>query len=195
MSEPALDYVKQRTRVELHDGRIVAMSPGHSTNHGAVSFNISSIFRRYLKGKPCRIVPDGIYLRLSEKDRFLPDVMIVCDKEKYKTDAVYGAPDLVVEVLSPSTKNYDRGYKKSVYEKFGVKEYWLVNTDSRSVEVHLLRDGRLEFDNEYAVYPDYYLESDLLLTDEEKERIVKEFSPSIFPEMVISIEEIFEGMI
>ena len=89
---------------ELIDGKIVAMSPRPAWNHISVAGNIFGIFWTYLKGKPCAPIADGMDLYLSEKDHFIPDVMIVCDPDKIKSDGVHGAPDLVVEVLSPSTE-------------------------------------------------------------------------------------------
>ena len=87
---------------ELIDGKLVAMSPRPSVNHHQVSLNIANIFSRYLKGKTCRPFGDGVDLYLTEKDRFIPDGMIVCDPRKIGRDGIYGAPDLVVEVLSPA---------------------------------------------------------------------------------------------
>ena len=68
--------------------------------------------------------------------------MIVCDRDKIQTDGVHGAPDLVVEVLSPSTRRHDKLVKHSLYEKAGVKEYWIVDPEKKMVLVHLLEDGR-----------------------------------------------------
>lgn len=65
--------------------------------------------------------------------------MVVCNKDIIKKDGVHGVPDLIVEVISPSTAKKDKGYKKDLYETCGVKEYWLVDTDNRSIEVYLLK--------------------------------------------------------
>ena len=77
---------------------------------------------------------------LSEKDRVIPDVMIICSKDIIRDNGIYGTPDLVVEVLSPGTEKRDRGIKKNLYEICGVKEYWLANPEIKSVEVYLLID-------------------------------------------------------
>ena len=74
---------------------------------------------------------------LSENDHFVPDMMVVCDREKIHHDGIHGAPDLAVEVLSPSTMKNDRTHKKDVYAKYGVREYWLVNPTDRSIEVYI----------------------------------------------------------
>ena len=106
---------------ELIGGKFVAMSPRPSVNHNHVSFNIARIFADYLKGKRCTPFADGVDLYLTDEDRFIPDMMVVCDPDKVKADGVYGAPDLVVEVLSPSTAQYDRGRKMRVYAQCGVR--------------------------------------------------------------------------
>ena len=100
---------------ELINGKVAAMSHRPSVNHHQVSLNIASIFSRYLKGKICRPFGDGVDLYLTEKDRFIPDGMVICDPRKIKRNGVYGAPDLVVEILSPGTARNDRGYKKDAY--------------------------------------------------------------------------------
>lgn len=88
---------------EMINGQIVLMSPSPMANHVYAAGNIYRIFADYLKGKICTPFPDRFDLYLSEKDRFEPDMMIVCDPNKIKSRGVYGAPDLVVEVLSRST--------------------------------------------------------------------------------------------
>ena len=76
-----------------------------------------------MKGRACIPFGDGVLVHLTDEDKFVPDVMVVCDRNKIKPDGVYGAPDLVVEVLSPSTVKNDKGYKKSIYESSGIPEY------------------------------------------------------------------------
>ena len=111
--------------------------------------------------------------------------MVVCDPDKVKYNGVYGAPDLVVEVLSPSTAKRDRGYKKQVYEQCGVQEYWLVNVAEKSVEQYLLAEGRLELAEVYTLPPDY-------LTEEEKEPYITEFKCSLYDDLLIKLEDVFD---
>ena len=91
---------REEFREELIGGKAVAMSPRPMYNHNHIAFNIAVLFSNYLRGKPCTVVPDGTDLYLTEEDRFVPDVMVVCDRDKIRRDGVHGAPDLVVEVLS-----------------------------------------------------------------------------------------------
>ena len=178
-------------REELLGGEAVAMSPA-ATNHNRVSGMIYHIFQSYLKGKHCIPFPDGETVILSEKDHFVPDGMIVCDRDKIKATGVYGAPDLVVEVLSPSTAKRDRGYKKDAYQAAGVPEYWIVNPADRSVEVYLLAEGQYTLDNVYAIFPDWMLES---MKEEEKAEVVTSFKCHLYDDLILSLEDIFSGLI
>ncbi len=188
MENPA-EYYQDDVWEELIDGVTVAMSPRPATDHNQVTYNLYPIFSGYLKGKVCRYFGDGMDLYLTEKDRFVPDGMVVCDPDKVKGNGVYGAPDLVVEVLSPSTVKRDRGYKRQVYEQCGVKEYWIVNPKDRSIEIYCLKSGRLEFDNIFALYH----ESDLCKhTQEERDALPKTFKCSLFDDLDISIEDVFD---
>jgi Uma2 family endonuclease len=105
--------------------------------YGGVLFNI---LKNYLKGKKCKVFAE-LDVYFSETDRFVPDVMIVCDRDKIKPDGVHGAPDLIVEILSPGTAKRDRTVKMDKYSHYGVREYWIVYPDSKTVSVHVLKDG------------------------------------------------------
>ena len=111
-----LAYEEERWE-EVIDGKIMMMSPA-SLNHNRVVGNIFSLFNHYLKGRTCEAFSDGVALYLTDNgDYYIPDVMVVCDPGKVKDDGVHGAPDLVVEILSPRTTKNDRGRKKDDYEK------------------------------------------------------------------------------
>ncbi len=172
---------------ELIDGEVVAMSPA-ATNHNRISGKIYNIFENYLEGKPCEPFPDGENLFLSEKDHFIPDVMIVCDPDKIKHDGVHGAPDLVVEVLSPSTAKNDKGYKKEAYAAAGVKEYWIVSPNDKLLEQYLLKDGQFILHDVYVIHPDYELAK---MTEEERAALVTEFKCSLYDDLLISLEDVF----
>lgn len=190
MSDSA-DQMEERWD-EMINGKIVAMSPRPTVNHNHIAGNIHTIFNVYLKGKKCMPFGDGTDLYLSPTDRFVPDGMVVCNRDIIKTDGVHGAPDLVIEVLSPTTAKNDRGYKKDAYAKAGVKEYWIVDTHYKAVEVYLLADGAFVLDNIYAIFPDYVMEK---MNEEEKASIVTEFKCSMFSDLTISLNDIFAGML
>ncbi len=187
--ENPIAYDDEYTVEERIGGRIVAMSPRPSINHYQVAENISWIFGEYLRGKPCRSFGDGVDLHLSEENCFVPDGMVVCDPEKIHSDGVYGAPDLVVEVLSPSTAAKDRGRKRAVYERCGVKEYWLVSPEAKSIEQYLLQEGRFELAGVYSVFPDYMLKK---MKPEELAAVPSTFRCSLFEDLDIVIEDVFE---
>lgn len=183
---------QEETEDEMIDGKIIAMSPRPVINHHEISINIAIIFRSYLKGKTCRAYADGVDLYLTPKDRFIPDGMVVCDKNKIKFDGVHGTPNLVIEILSPSTAKRDRGYKKDIYGKSGVQEYWLVNPADKSVEIYLSNGSELVFNNIYTLYPDYLLEK---MTDEERSKVETTFKCSLFDDLEFSLDEIFRDLL
>lgn len=178
---------------ECYDGKILAMSPRPVINHNIVSGNIFHIFRSFLKGKACKAFDDGVEVHLDAgKDWVIPDATIVCNREIIRQNGIYGAPELVVEVLSPSTAKNDRGRKKMLYEKAGVREYWIVETAAQSVEVYLLKDGAFQLDEVYSVYPEAILEK---MTDEEKRAVKTEFYTSVIPELAVRLADVFDGLI
>lgn len=182
-----LAYREERN-IELIGGEVVAMSPSPVWNHMAVSGNIYGIFRDYLKGKKCTPIQDGFDLHLSEEDVFIPDMMVVCDPDKIRPDGVHGAPDLVVEVLSPSTAKNDRTRKKDVYARCGVREYWLVSPGDKLVEVYRAEGTELVLHDIHTLYPDWMLAR---MSEEERAAVVTHFKCSLFDDLEISLEDIF----
>jgi len=181
---------KERRKYELLDGKIYYMA-GASSNHNAIKGNIYRIFGNFLKGKKCRAFVDGEDVHFNEKDIAVPDVMIVCNRDIIKEDGIYGVPDLIVEILSKSTAKRDIGYKKDLYGKYGVKEYWIVSQAECSVQVYLLKDGVYVFDNIYQIYEDWVLRK---MDEEEKSEIIKEFKTSLYDDLIINVEEVFENV-
>ena len=179
-------------REELIGGKLVAMSPRPAFNHNRISENIDFIFRGYLRGKKCTPLGDGYDLYLDENNHFIPDFMIVCDRDKIQMDGVHGAPDLVVEVLSPSTAQNDRGHKKEVYAKCGVREYWIVSPDNKSVEIYLNENAELIFHKVYTVVPGWMLEK---MKEEERAEVVTRFRCSLYDDLELSLDDIFNGLL
>lgn len=127
-------------RWELIDGQPVAMSPSPGFRHQDVAVAIVTELRTFLKGKRCRVLVSPMDVKLSAVDVVQPDVLVVCDPRKIRDTHIEGAPDLVVEIASPSTTVYDRTLKLELYARYGVKEYWLVTPYPHLLEV-LLLDG------------------------------------------------------
>ena len=183
---------QEEFREELIGDKAVAMSPRPMYNHNHIAFNIAVLFSNYLRGKPCTVIPDGTDLYLTEEDRFVPDVMVVCDRDKIRRDGVHGTPDLVVEVLSPSTMRNDRMGKKEVYQTCGVREYWLVDPENRTIEQYLLQDGKLELNMVYASCRDDELER---MSEQEKAELETHFQCSLYSDFDIALEDIFSGLL
>ncbi len=171
-------------REELINGKVVAMSPAAS-NHNRIAGDIYGIFWSYLRGKKCEPFGDSEAVYLTEVDHFIPDFMVVCDPDKVKSNGVHGAPDLVVEVLSPGTTKNDRGRKMDVYGQCGVREYWIVIPNEKTVEQYIQDNGRLVLHDVYFIPPDYTPEKELA-------EIAKEFQCSLFDDLTIRLEDIFE---
>jgi Uma2 family endonuclease len=132
-------------RWELIDGIAYNMSPAPNFRHQGILMNLSRIVSTLLKGKPCitRFAPTDVVF--SDCDVVQPDLFIVCDRKKITEKNVQGAPDVVFEIISPSTSKKDRWEKKALYEKYGVKEYIVVFPDGEYVERYLLlEDGHFD---------------------------------------------------
>jgi Uma2 family endonuclease len=135
-------------RWELIGGVAYAMSPAPRVPHqglvGSLFFEVFS----FLQKKKCRtfVAPVDVFLPKGDpksSDTVVqPDVFVVCDPDKIKDDGIHGAPDFIVEVLSDSTAYKDMTAKKELYERSGVREYWIVNPGSGSVFTYVLLDGR-----------------------------------------------------
>ena len=130
------DFEARGIKYQIIKGRIISnMAPLANPNHSILSNNINVILSKYFAGKKCRVYHDNNYLRIDiikkrgqiklpeecKHDKFIPDVMVVCDKSIDTLDGVIGAPTLVVEVLSKTTMEYDISIKKEVYALIGVK--------------------------------------------------------------------------
>ncbi len=139
-------------RWELIDGVAYNMSPAPSRRHQEVSFELSGLIREYLKGKECKAyaAPFDVMLPVfpveneNEIDTIVqPDISVICDLLKIIEKGCLGAPDLIVEILSPSTSKKDLNEKFGLYEKHGVKEYWVVDPGNKYIRVfHLLMDDK-----------------------------------------------------
>lgn len=145
-------------RWELIDGvpyMLASPSLPHQMIVGAIYRQVSA----YLDGKTCLPILSPFDVRLFETQDstdndvdtvVVPDMTIVCDRSKLDNRGCKGAPDMVVEVLSPSTQRQDRLVKLNLYQKAGVREYWIVDPDSKTVQVFLLKDGLLQITEVYS---------------------------------------------
>jgi Uncharacterized protein conserved in cyanobacteria len=170
------------TRWEIIDGTPY-MQASPSWQHQALSRELLLQFGGYLHNKSCQIFASPFDLRLpkeNEKDEntsnvYQPDLVIICDKSKLKGTGYFGTPSLVIEILSPSTARNDRLLKFNTYEKAGVKEYWIVEPDTKLISVFILQNN-----NRYG-RPEIYTESDNI-------------EVSIFPDLVIDLNKVFAAI-
>lgn len=114
-------------RWEIIGGEAFAMSPAPSTAHQAVTLRIVARLERALAGGPCRPFVAPTDVRLTDTDVVQPDILVVCDPGKIRPECIDGAPDVVVEVLSPNTAARDLREKKALYARCGVREYVIVD--------------------------------------------------------------------
>lgn len=133
-------------RWELIDGIPYAMS-SPSTAHQRIVGSLYYQLFDFLKGKPCEvfIAPYDVCLNAAENDDhdvFQPDIMVVCDQTKINRKGCNGAPDMVIEILSPSTALRDKALKFNKYQHVGVREYWIVDPDSKMVQVFILENNQ-----------------------------------------------------
>jgi len=145
-------------RCEVLDGEIINMTPSPTPKHQDILGGIYSEFRGYLKGKACKVFisPIDVCLFSSNdteesdiKDWLQPDLLIVCDSNKITEKRITGAPDFVIEVLSPSTTKADRVLKYNAYAKAGVKEYWIVDPYHEFIESFILHNKTFERSGQY----------------------------------------------
>lgn len=126
-------------RVELIDGVIYDMSAPTSI-HQLIGSEIREQLNSFIKSKKGTcipfVAPVDVQLDCDDRTMLQPDVLVVCDRNKIIKRCVYGAPDFVVEVLSPSTKRKDGIIKLSKYISAGVREYWIVDPDKKQVVVY-----------------------------------------------------------
>ena len=146
------DYLQwpDDTRYELIDGEAFRMAPTPLIEHQEIAGEVYCQLANQLDGQPCRPYIAPVDVRLPRKDEadaaidtvVQPDVLVVCDPSKIDRRGVRGAPDWVLEVLSPSTAAHDQIAKRRTYERAGVREYWLVHPGDRTLTVYVLENGQ-----------------------------------------------------
>lgn len=139
------DYLRwpEGERWQLLDGHAHAMAPP-SLNHQRVVSELIGQLREQLRGKPCEALAAPVGVRLPERgiaDAFTrtvfePDIVVVCDPTKLDARGVRGAPDFIIEVLSPSTASFDLIEKRQAYDEAGVRELWLIDIPSGVITLY-----------------------------------------------------------
>ena len=166
------DYLKwpEDVRAEIIYGVAYMMAPP-LTNHQRISMRLSKRFAQFLEGKTCEVFAAPFGVRLfpkqdnSDDTVVEPDLVVICDSSKIDEQGCNGAPDLVIEILSPSTRRKDISIKLELYLKAKVREYWVVSPDNMEITVYVLENDRYSVklyglndpephDEHYVVVPD-----------------------------------------
>ncbi len=178
------DYLSwpEGERWELIDGEAYDMSPAPSRTHQFISSYFTSTFFEYFKGKECNVFASPFDVRLpggfkadEDVDTVVqPDISVFCDETKLDERGGNGAPDLVVEILSPATASKDLKEKFMLYERAGVREYWVADPANKTLTAFILGD-----DGTYARGV-VYAGKDVLKT-------------ALFEGLEIKMEEVLEG--
>jgi len=145
------DYLHWKEgRWELIDGVVYDMSPAPSREHQKITGDLFAKIHGQLAGSPCEVYVAPFDVRLPENEgaadnKILtvvqPDIVVVCDDSKLDHRGCLGSPDLVIEVLSPSTAVHDLKEKRALYERHGIKEYWLAHPVDKILMVYRLDEN------------------------------------------------------
>ncbi|MEM1214383.1 MAG: Uma2 family endonuclease [Bacteroidota bacterium] len=152
-------------RVELIKGYLFRMSPAPNLAHQRITTALTALFWQHFSDKSCHVftAPFDVQLFPDEVETATivqPDLCVVCDDTKLVEQGCKGAPDLIVEVLSPGNSKKEMREKYEVYQTAGVREYWLVSPYDKVVWVYVLKDGqyvgRQPYTEEQAISPEIF---------------------------------------
>ncbi|HBF34134.1 TPA: Uma2 family endonuclease [Candidatus Sumerlaeota bacterium] len=140
-------------RWELIDGVPYNMAPAPTTKHQGIAVALVAILWNFLKGKPCRVFSAPFDVRFSEfvaQEQDLltvvqPDIAVVCDSKKLDERGCKGAPDFIIEIISPKSGQRDLIEKTALYEKHGVREYWVIHPVDKILWTFLLDETTQKF--------------------------------------------------
>ncbi|OOR93432.1 restriction endonuclease [Moraxella caviae] len=142
------DYLtwQLKEKIELIKGKILAMSPAPTRFHQDISQNTNRVLDRFFYQKPCRVYTAPFDVRLYNPKKEIetvvqPDLCVVCDLSKLDEKGCLGAPDLVVEILSPSNSKKEMSIKFDLYQEALVREYWIINPNEGTLLIYALKDG------------------------------------------------------
>ena len=162
------DYITwpDEERWELIDGYAYNMSPAPSRRHQEISRELGRQIANFLVNKTCEVYSAPFDVRLPEADEneediatvIQPDIVVVCDKKKLDDKGCRGVPDLIIEILSPTTSAKDMKIKLPLYERFAVKEYWVIYPIDNIVQLFKLNKKKM-----YGK-PDVYTKEDKIKT-------------------------------
>ena len=182
-----------RNDYEIIEGvKFMAASP--NMGHGTIVMNLSATIGAYAKINKLGICfGDHMDVHFPDGNLFQPDFIFVSSKNDKlfldkRNTTLHGVPDMVAEIFSRSTMKRDVGIKKDIYERNGVREYWIINPYSEAIDVYLLRDGKYELDGHYENYSDDELTE---LPDDERAEVKMEVPVAVLDGFEVKIRNIF----
>lgn len=175
------DYLlwKFKERVELFKGKILKMSPAPARKHQVIARELYGHFFNFYKSNIiCNFFPAPFDVRIPRKNTkdqeiftvVQPDLCVICDPNKLDERGCIGAPDLIIEILSPGNSKKEMKLKFDLYEEAGVREYWIVDPNTESVLINVLENGK-------------YITQKPMVDDE--------ITSTIFPNLKIHTNDIF----
>ena len=182
-----------RDDYEIIEG-VKFMAPSPGWGHVNVTANLIKLIGNYASINKLGVVaPDNFDVHFPDGNLFQPDFIFVSAENakllfQSKDSTIHGVPDMVAEIFSRSTMKRDLGIKKDVYERNGVREYWIIDPWSENIQVYLLQDGKYVLDNVYQNYSDDELSK---LTDEERSDIEMEVPVAVLDGFKVKIRNIF----
>ena len=177
---------------EIIGGEKFIMAPAANLGHSTIIGKLFFDFINYIVDNNINaaVFVDDIDVHFPDGTLLKPDLSVICNPEIVnKEGSVNGVPDLVVEVLSRSTMKKDVGIKKDIYERNGVKEYWIIDRWSKRVDVYHLIDGKFVLDDIYNVYSDEELKN---MTEDDRAKINYGIKVSIFDDLIVDVRRIFK---
>ena len=168
-------------RLELFKGVVYKMSPAPSMYHQKVSRDLTIILGNKLKNSFCNIfvAPFDVRLLSSKNSKIdndiytvvQPDLCVICDQSKLDARGAIGAPELMIEILSPGNSKKEMRYKYDLYQEAGVLEYWIINPENKTILIYVLKEG-------------IFVGQHPLIEDDKIESV-------LFPQLDFKLEEIF----
>ncbi|GAB3412972.1 Uma2 family endonuclease [Niabella aquatica] len=177
------DYLTWRFKeaVELIKGKLFILSPAPTSRHQKIAGNLHGYIWNHFHKDRCNVYPAPFDVRLVKNKAsdneintvVQPDICVICDENKIDERGCIGAPDLIVEILSPYTAKKDMNEKYNLYEENGVSEYWVVFPDTNAINQYTLKDGKYDF-----IDPLFMNQS---------------ITSTAFPELTIELKDIFRN--
>ena len=176
------DYLNWRfaDMVELIRGKLFILSPAPAERHQRIATTLGVEIGQFFKRKPCRVYFSPFDVRLIQKTSenqdvttvVQPDICVICDTGKLDERGCIGAPDWIIEIVSPSTIKKDLNDKYNLYEENGVQEYWVVMPEANAVNQYVLQNGRYAFIDTFSK--------------------TQHISPALLPDLSINLAEVFD---